>query len=125
MSFKNPTYLSCVQMLYCEKIRIKINQNASSNLMLAVEGKGSEPEVEFSHHLLEFPSIMPFSDSSEAELTISNPKNYPVEIYSLEFDKQYLEDEEVGDIVCNLAGIVRNLYYDTHFVFGVPDVEVG
>ena len=82
-------------MLYREKIPIKINQNPSSDLVLAVEGKGTEPRVEFSRHLLEFPPIMPSGDSSEAEVTIFNPKDYPVEIYSLEFDKQYLEEEEV------------------------------
>ena len=85
-------------MLYCEKIPIKINQNPSSDLMLVVEGKGSEPRVEFSHHLLEFSPMMPFGNNSEAEVTISNPKDYPVEIYSLEFDKQYLEEEEVRNM---------------------------
>ena len=82
-------------MLYREKIPVKINQNPGSDLMLAVEGRGSEPRVEFSHHLLEFPSIMPLGDSSKAEVTIFNPKDYPVEVYSLEYDKQYLEEEEV------------------------------
>ena len=91
-------------MLYCEKIPIKINQNPSSDLMLAVEGRGTEPKVEFSHHLLEFPSTMPFGDNSEAEVTISNPKDYPVEIYSLEFDKQYLEEEEVRNVQPSLVG---------------------
>lgn len=84
------------QILYSEKIPIKINQSFDSDLILAVEGKGSEPQVVFLHHLLEFPAILPFSDGSEAEITISNPMEYPVELYSLEFDKQYLEEEEVN-----------------------------
>ena len=60
-----------------------------------MEGYGSEPHVEFDRQLVEFPAILPFADDSEAEVVISNPLPYPIEMYSLDFDKQYLEEEEV------------------------------
>ena len=83
--------------MYSEKIPIRIIHNDGSDLMLSLEGKGSQPAVVFSRNLLEFPAIVPFSnDGSEAEVTILNPMEYPVELYSLEFDKQYLEEEKVS-----------------------------
>ena len=114
-------------MLYCEKIPIKINQNPGSNVMLAVEGRGTEPKVEFSHHLLEFPPTMPFGDNSEAEVTISNPKDYPVEIYSLEFDKQYLEEEEVRNIVSLFGWLffTSNGSQTNVLLLFLSDVKVG
>ena len=85
--------------MYSEKIPIRILHNDSSDLMLTLEGKGTEPQVVFSQNLLEFPAIMPFSSGgSEAEITIFNPMEYPIELYSLEFDKQYLEEEEVRNM---------------------------
>ena len=67
--------------------------------MLSVEGQGSEPHLLFDRHLVEFPPVLPFADGSEAEVVVSNPMPYPVEMYSLEFDKQYLEEEEVKHVV--------------------------
>ena len=64
-------------------------------MYLHVSGQGSEPQVLFDKTLVEFLPILPFSNGSKAEVTIANPLDYPVEIYSLEFDKQYLEEEEV------------------------------
>ena len=58
-------------------------------------GHGSEPRLEFDRQLVEFPAILPYADGSEAEITVSNPSPYAIEMYSLEFDKQYLEEEEV------------------------------
>ena len=60
-----------------------------------VKGHGSEPQVEFDRQLVQFPAVLPFADGSEAEVTVSNPMPYSIEIYSLEYDKQYLEEEEV------------------------------
>ena len=63
-----------------------------------MEGYGSEPHVEFDRQLVEFSAILPFADDSEAEVVISNPLPYPIEMYSLDFDKQYLEEEEVYSV---------------------------
>lgn len=63
--------------------------------MIAVRGEGSEPKVEFTSSVLEFGPILPHSFGDEKEVTVQNPSSFPVEIYSLEFDKQYLEEEKV------------------------------
>ena len=66
-------------------------------MCLHASGQGCEPQIIFDKSLVEFQPILPFSNGSEAEVTITNPLEYPVEIYSLEFDKQYLQEEEVRE----------------------------
>lgn len=67
-----------------------------------MEGQGSEPHLLFDKHMIEFSPILPFSNGSEIEVTVSNPMDYPIEVYSLEFDKEYLIEEEVMYIYCTM-----------------------
>ena len=78
-----------------DSIPFSVHQNPDSDLCLHVEGGGSEPQLVFSPSLVKYEPVLPFSPGSETEITVSNPMPYPVEFYSLEFDKQYLEEEEV------------------------------
>ena len=66
--------------------------------MIVVRGEGSEPKVDFTSSVLEFGPVLPHSIGDERELTVQNPSSFPVEVYSLEFDKQYLEEEKVNRI---------------------------
>lgn len=84
------------QLHYIERIPFAIRQNTDTDLLLHVEGFGSEPQIQFDRTLVEFTPVLPFAPGTEAEVTVSNPMPYPVEFYSLEFDKQYLEEEEVS-----------------------------
>lgn len=45
--------------------------------------------------MIEFEPILPYSIGSEVEVTVGNNMDYPIEMYSLEFDKDYLIEEEV------------------------------
>lgn len=63
-----------------------------------MSGFGREPQVTFDQTLLEFESVLPFSSGSMAEVKVSNPTPYPVELYSLDFDTQYAQEEEVSKI---------------------------
>ena len=85
----------CLQVHYTEKIPFVIRQNADSDICLSVQGFGSEPQLEFDHNLIAFTPVLPFSPGTESEVNVRNPMPYPVEFYSLEFDKQYIEEEEV------------------------------
>ena len=82
-------------MEYSETIPIKIKKNADFDLDLCLIGMGSEPQIVFEQTMLAFDSILPFSLGTVAEVTVMNPAPYPVEFYSLEFDKDYLMEEEV------------------------------
>ena len=88
-------YIWLQQHHYFDEIPFNIHQNPDSQTVLRVEGQGSEPHLVFNQHLLQFPTVLPLAAGSEAEVLIFNPMPYPVEMYSLEFDKQYLEEEEV------------------------------
>ena len=63
--------------------------------MISVSGQGNEPKLDFSSTLIEFGPVLPHSSGDEKEVIVRNPSSFPVEIYSLEFDKQYLEEEKV------------------------------
>ena len=58
-------------------------------------GIGLEPRLELSQSLLEFGPILPHSPGDEKEVVVRNPCTFPIEFYSLEFDKQYLTEEKV------------------------------
>ena len=73
---------------------IRIAQSSSRHV-ISVCGQGNEPKLEFSSTLIEFGPVLPHSSGDEKEVIIRNPSSFSVEIYSLEFDKQYLEEEKV------------------------------
>ena len=45
--------------------------------------------------MLIFSPVLPFCGKAEIVVKVTNPCTFPVEFYSLEFDKQYLEEEKV------------------------------
>lgn len=73
---------------------------SSERAMLVCQGEGQEPRIEFEQQLVEFGPILPYSPGDEQTVIIRNPCRFPVEVYNLEFDKGYLEEEKVGTIVC-------------------------
>ena len=46
--------------------------------------------------MLDFGPVLPYSNGDEQEVVILNPTAFPVEMYSLEFDERYLEEEKVS-----------------------------
>ncbi|XP_074055255.1 hydrocephalus-inducing protein homolog isoform X3 [Macrotis lagotis] len=69
--------------------------HSSQKLPLTVQGHGLEPRLEFSPSVLELGPLLPFAVGDEAEITVKNPCNFPIEFYSLEFDQEYLLDEKI------------------------------
>ena len=76
---------------------------SSQRLVILCRGEGLEPCVEFDRPLLEFGPILPHSPADEKDVVIRNPCKFPVEIYSLEFDKVYLDEEKVS-LLCVPVG---------------------
>jgi len=83
-----------LQKFYENRLVIKMSQS-SQRLVVLCRGEGLEPRIEFDRPLLEFGPILPHSPADERDVTIRNPCKFPVEIYSLEFDKIYQEEEKV------------------------------
>lgn len=63
--------------------------------MLLVQGQGLEPRLDFTPSVLELGPILPFSPGDDVEVLVRNPCSFPIEFYSLEMDKQYVEEEKV------------------------------
>lgn len=83
-------------MPYSQEIPLVIAQNPSAGRCLEVRGQGCEPQIEFSSSTIEFGPILPYSRGDERSVVVFNPTPYPVEMYSVEFDKQYKEEEKVS-----------------------------
>ena len=63
--------------------------------MLRLTGKGREPRVVFDSSVVEFGPVLPHSNGQEIDVTVSNPTANAVEIYSLDFDKRYTEEDDI------------------------------
>jgi hydrocephalus-inducing protein len=81
-----------------ERVTIRMAQS-SQRLMVLCKGKGLEPRIELSKNSIEFEPILPHGAGDEQEIKIVNPCNFPIEIYNLEFDKNYLEEEKILRII--------------------------
>ncbi len=77
--------------------------------MLLCRGQGLEPHVEFERNLVEFGPILPHSNGDEQDIIVRNPCSFPIEIYNLEFDKSYLDEEKVKEFSNRLQFIQRIL----------------
>lgn len=91
-------------MKYDSRVILRINQS-SQRMMIICRGVGLEPNVVIGQmrvgqfeakSSIVFNPILTHSAGDEQEIVIQNPCPFPIEIYNLEFDKQYLEEEKVG-----------------------------
>ena len=73
----------------------------------------------FSSTMLEFGPVLPFSSGASQEVTVSNPTAYPIEFYSLEFDSQYLLEEEVrfGENIKNFGANISQCLFPLKRLF--------
>ncbi|XP_028813720.1 hydrocephalus-inducing protein homolog [Denticeps clupeoides] len=79
---------------YSQRLVLTVAQSTHRVLLLA-QGHGEEPQLEFATSLLELGPTLPHSMEEVAEVVVRNPCSFPIEFYSLEFDKLYLEEEKV------------------------------
>ncbi|NXQ99391.1 HYDIN protein, partial [Sagittarius serpentarius] len=79
---------------YRSELKINICQS-SQHLQLQVSGRGLEPQLEFSPPVLELGPLLPYSRGAEGTVVVKNPCEFPIEFYSLEFDQQYLAEEQI------------------------------
>ncbi|PAA50321.1 hypothetical protein BOX15_Mlig000423g3, partial [Macrostomum lignano] len=80
---------------YESRLNLRIGQS-SQRLLVMCRGQGLEPRLEFDSNMIEFGPILPFAqDGAEREIVVRNPCDFPIEFYSLEYDKFYLEEEKI------------------------------
>uniref|UniRef100_A0A8C8B419 HYDIN protein n=1 Tax=Otus sunia TaxID=257818 RepID=A0A8C8B419_9STRI len=82
------------EKFYRSQLKINIYQS-SQHLQLQVSGRGLEPQLEFSPTVLELGPLLPYSCGAEGTVVVKNPCEFPIEFYSLEFDQQYLAEEQI------------------------------
>lgn len=79
---------------YEHRLALRLAQS-SQRVLLLCRGGGLEPKLDFEAHLLTFGPVLPFSGGDEKAVCVRNPCSFPIEFYSLEFDKVYLEEEKI------------------------------
>ncbi|NXK09844.1 HYDIN protein, partial [Herpetotheres cachinnans] len=79
---------------YRSELKINIWQSSQS-LQLQVSGHGLEPQLEFSPPALELGPLLPYGRGVQGTVVVKNPCEFPIEFYSLEFDQQYLAEEQI------------------------------
>lgn len=99
------------QKSYRSELKINICQS-NQHLQLQVSGRGLEPQLEFSPPVLELGPLLPYSPGAEGTVVVKNPCEFPIEFYSLEFDQQYLAEEQVRGKVwspcaCSHSSVLR------------------
>ena len=82
-----------VQRQYDGRVVLRV-ADSSRRTTLMCHGEGVEPHLEFSRSHLHLGAVVPYF-AVEEEVSICNPCNFPIELYSLEFDQMHLEDEKV------------------------------
>ncbi|KAI6660485.1 hypothetical protein LOD99_14069 [Oopsacas minuta] len=88
-------FLPSEQFKYSRNIIFHLKDNPASYHILHARGNGVEQQLQFSTTVLEFGPVLPLSQGESKEVTITNLTPFPCEIYSLEFDSVYLDEESV------------------------------
>ncbi|XP_041375521.1 hydrocephalus-inducing protein homolog [Gigantopelta aegis] len=87
-------FMPTEEKFYEHRISVRIAQS-SQRILLLCRGQGLEPRLEFEQSLVEFGPILPHSSGDEQDIVVKNPCSFPIEVYNLEFDTNYLEEEKV------------------------------
>ncbi|KAL4085786.1 hypothetical protein PRIC1_014796 [Phytophthora ramorum] len=74
------------------KLPIKINSNPKTRSIVC-RGEGSELRISFCPPLVELGPVLPCAPPQEQLVEIRNDSDYAVEVFSLDFDSSYQEDE--------------------------------
>lgn len=75
---------------YLFQLPLKINKNNSSH-MLTCKGTGTDLTVEFSPDVVNLGPVLPHqSEPSEGVVEVVNPTDYPIELYSVDYDTKVI-----------------------------------
>ncbi|KAJ1558923.1 hypothetical protein HK096_003058, partial [Nowakowskiella sp. JEL0078] len=83
----------CDEKDYDLVLPLKINLNSKA-VSLHLFGRGAKYSIIFEPESISLGPILPCSDGIETKFSVFNPTKYPIEIFSVDFDKQYLEEED-------------------------------
>ncbi|XP_063716545.1 hydrocephalus-inducing protein homolog isoform X4 [Symsagittifera roscoffensis] len=87
-------FMPTKEQQYSSRVNIKLSQS-SRKVMLQVSGDGKEPGLDLESNVVEFGPVLPHSLGEERSVVFRNSSQFPIEIYSVEFDSQYIEEERI------------------------------
>ena len=70
---------------------IIVDQNPTDQVVTLC-GEGIEPALEFSTNIVELGPVLPYGPTATKTFVVRNPMDIPIELYSLDFDKQYAQE---------------------------------
>lgn len=79
---------------FTQKLLFKCNENMKQ-FQLNVKGQGINNVVELVPDTIKLGPVLPYDTKSIECFEIVNPMEHSIEIFSLDFDKQYLEEEDI------------------------------
>jgi hypothetical protein len=82
------------QKSYDMNIPLKVTMN-SKLYQIRVTGTGIIPLLVFDPPSLVLGPILPFSEGSECRITLHNPTKHSLEVYSVDYDSNYRQEQEV------------------------------
>ena len=80
---------------FAQKLAFKCAQNSNKMFILNVKGQGIHYQLEMLPETIKLGPVLPYDRSAIQEFEIRNPMDQPIEIYSLDFDRQYIEEEDI------------------------------
>jgi len=79
---------------FSSQLQLKVNHNPKAH-QIRVKGKGAELNIDIEPLFADFIPALPHTTISTVEVTITNKSIIPVEVYSLEFDETWVEEERI------------------------------
>ena len=87
------TFTPNAERAYQTQLSFKPSVAGAKATALQVSGYGKELRCVCVPDTLELPPVMPHAAASATSFELKNPTNYPIEVYSVEFDEAYVEEE--------------------------------
>jgi hypothetical protein len=77
-----------------QKLQFKCKEN-SKLFALNVKGHGINYALDIIEHSIEMGPVLPYDKTSVKIVEIKNPMNFPIEVFSTDFDKKFMDEEEI------------------------------
>ena len=93
-----PSYLISCNFYFQKEYQTQLQllfKGSSITQSLVCIGKGLEKRIEIIGESLEFGPVLPNSEDDIKNLIIRNPTCHPIELFCLEMDEIYLQEEKV------------------------------
>ena len=87
------TFIPLSEKAYTHKFTINIRDNPKV-MVIQMKATGASVSLEFNPESLDIGPVLPYDNKALTKLSIYNPSEYDTELYSLNFDPLYTQEEE-------------------------------